>query len=82
MEERWGEVKSTQKQDKDRATKASNSNDETVLHILVGIGENYFVNEMLSLIEDVQLPKMINLDGSTTLYIAAIVGNTSNRAID
>ncbi|CAH1449313.1 unnamed protein product [Lactuca virosa] len=54
---------------------ASNSDGNTVLHIMVGIGFNYFVNEMLSLIDAKVLLKMQNQDGSTALHIAAIVGN-------
>ncbi|KAL7593252.1 hypothetical protein Lser_V15G33315 [Lactuca serriola] len=73
---RWWEVESTLKEDKAAATEAINSDGNTVLHIAVGIGRNFLVSEILSLIKHGKLLKMINLDGSTALHIAAIVGNT------
>ncbi|CAH1449317.1 unnamed protein product [Lactuca virosa] len=73
---RWWEVESTLKEDKAAATEAINSDGNTVLHIAVGIGRNFLVSEILSLIKPGKLPKMVNLDGSTALHIAAIVGNT------
>nr|KAJ0196873.1 hypothetical protein LSAT_V11C700362930 [Lactuca sativa] len=78
---RWWEVESTLKEDKAAATEAINSDGNTVLHIAVGIGRNFLVSEILSLIKHGKLLKMINLDGSTALHIAAIVGNTEAAMI-
>ncbi|CAH1449296.1 unnamed protein product [Lactuca virosa] len=65
------------KKDKHVITEPINSDGDTVLHIMVAIDINYFVNEMLSLIEDAKsLPEMKNKNGSTALHIAAMVGNT------
>ena len=61
--------------DKGAFTDATNSDGNTILHITVGLGRNNIVKEILQLIEEVNLPKMINLDGSTALHIAAIIGN-------
>ncbi|KAI3709218.1 hypothetical protein L2E82_38977 [Cichorium intybus] len=82
VQRRWQEVESTLKEDKAAAIEPINSDGNTVLHIAVGtLGRNYIVSEILSLIKDSQLPKMINLDGSTPLHIAAIVGNTQGAML-
>ncbi|XP_023741184.1 uncharacterized protein LOC111889280 [Lactuca sativa] len=75
-EQRWHDLESMIRKDNNVIAEARNSDGNTVLHIMVGIGFNYFVNEMLSLIKDAKLLlEMKNQDGSTALHIAAIVGN-------
>ncbi|CAH1449306.1 unnamed protein product [Lactuca virosa] len=44
---RWRKVESTLEQDKAAATEAINSDCNTVLHIAVGIGHNFLVNEIV-----------------------------------
>ncbi|XP_023741202.1 uncharacterized protein LOC111889297 [Lactuca sativa] len=75
VEYRWDDVESMINEDKGVITEAIDSDGNMILHIVVEMGSNYFVSEMLSKIEDVKLPKMKNKYGSTTLHIAAIVGN-------
>ncbi|KAL7591998.1 hypothetical protein Lser_V15G33308 [Lactuca serriola] len=78
---RWDHLESMIKKDKNLIIEPINSDGNTVLHIMVEIGFNYFVNEMLSLIKDAKLlPEMKNHDGSTALHIAALVGN--KRAVE
>lgn len=67
--------------DKGAFTDATNSDGNTILHITVGLGRNNIVKEILQLIKEVNLQKMVNLDGSTTLHIAAIVGNKEEATV-
>ncbi|XP_076904135.1 uncharacterized protein LOC143559443 [Bidens hawaiensis] len=71
----WSKVKSVLKRDVGLATEAVNSDGSTILHIAVGRGHNFLVKKLLSYINDEQVLKKRDFDGSTALDIAAIVGN-------
>ncbi|CAH1449284.1 unnamed protein product [Lactuca virosa] len=81
VEGRWDDVESMINEDEDVITEAIDSDDNRILHIVVGIGHNSFVSEMLSKIKDAKLPRMKNKNGSTALHIAAIVGNTEGAKL-
>ncbi|KAI3754481.1 hypothetical protein L1987_54265 [Smallanthus sonchifolius] len=53
-----------------------NSDDNTLLHIVVGISHNSLIMSILPLIPVNDLTEITNSNGSTVLHIAAIVGNT------
>ncbi|KAJ0805681.1 putative ankyrin repeat-containing domain, PGG domain, ankyrin repeat-containing domain superfamily [Helianthus annuus] len=61
--------------DKDLATEPISDDGSTILHFTVAIGRNDFVKRLFRYINDEQVLKQRDSDGSTTLHIAAIVGN-------
>ncbi|KAJ9536747.1 hypothetical protein OSB04_un000051 [Centaurea solstitialis] len=90
MEGNWSEVKAVLIKHRDAMKEPLNSDGNTILHLAVGIGHNQFVQNLLRFIEEKevkQAPEMRNLDeieevleirnvnGSTALHVAAIVGN-------
>nr|KAJ0196645.1 hypothetical protein LSAT_V11C700362770 [Lactuca sativa] len=81
VEGRWDDVESMINEDEDVITEAIDSDGNSILHIVVGIGHNSFVSEMLSKIKDIKLREMRNKNGSTALHIAAIVGNTEGAKL-
>ena len=52
-----------------------NDVDETMLHLAVGEGKNYFVQRLLNSIQNEELIEEKNYKGQTALHIAALVGN-------
>lgn len=79
MEGRLWEVETIVRGERKAIGEAINNDDETVLHILVRTGHNYFLRKLLNLIKDTDADKDIlkrkSSDGSTALHIAAITGN-------
>ncbi|KAJ9550921.1 hypothetical protein OSB04_014966 [Centaurea solstitialis] len=84
----WPAVESILNQDEDAAREALNSDNNTVLHLAVGIGRNCFTESLLRFIQKKEesekkrnldrrssILEMRNLNGSTALHVAAIVGN-------
>ncbi|MFS7920881.1 putative ankyrin repeat-containing domain-containing protein [Helianthus anomalus] len=73
----WWKAKSILKTNKKAATQAiTTANDNTILHIAVEMGHNYFVEKLLEFIEDEKDIETKNLNGRTALHVAAVVGNT------
>ncbi|XP_076908937.1 uncharacterized protein LOC143566034 [Bidens hawaiensis] len=58
-----------------------NSNGNTLLHILVGMGDDFLIKATLWRISDHDLTTIKNAEGSTVLHIAAIVGNPNAAKI-
>ncbi|CAI9262260.1 unnamed protein product [Lactuca saligna] len=82
VEGRWDDVKSMIDKQKVEITEAIDSDKNTILHLLVGIGHmNSSVHEVLSKINKAELHEMRNKNGSTALHIAAIVGNTEGAKL-
>ncbi|KAJ9550899.1 hypothetical protein OSB04_014944 [Centaurea solstitialis] len=83
----WPEVESMLKEGEDVEREALNSDKNTVLHLAVGIGHNDFIKDLLQFIQKKEesekiknldgssVLEMRNLNGSTALHVAAIVGN-------
>ncbi|KAJ0606792.1 putative ankyrin repeat-containing domain, PGG domain, ankyrin repeat-containing domain superfamily [Helianthus annuus] len=72
----WRKAKSILENNKFAATEAITANGNTILHVGVEMGHNYFVEKLLEFLEDVKDIEMKNDKGQTALHIAAIVGNT------
>ncbi|MFS7956322.1 putative ankyrin repeat-containing domain-containing protein [Helianthus anomalus] len=70
----WWKAKSILKIHKGAATHAITENGNTILHVAVEMGHNYFIEKLLELLneEDTEKP---NHMGQTALHIAAVVGN-------
>ncbi|GJX77331.1 ankyrin repeat-containing protein [Tanacetum coccineum] len=79
MEGSWWKAKAILKNHKDAATKVISNNGDTMLHLAVKEGKNYFVNQLLNFIKDEskiqKLLKHRNSEGNTALCTAAIVDN-------
>ncbi|KAI3709306.1 hypothetical protein L2E82_39066 [Cichorium intybus] len=71
----WWEVETILRNDTNAVGEVINNDGETLLHIAVGTGHNYFVRKLLDFIEGKEILKRRSLDGSTALHIAAITGN-------
>nr|GEU52172.1 reverse transcriptase domain-containing protein [Tanacetum cinerariifolium] len=75
LERHWWKAKSILKNNKGATTLAINDNGDTLLHLAVREGNNYFVKELLNFIKDEEQVENRNSYGHTALHIAAIVGN-------
>ncbi|KAM0036915.1 putative ankyrin repeat-containing domain, PGG domain, ankyrin repeat-containing domain superfamily [Helianthus debilis subsp. tardiflorus] len=72
----WRNAKSILKTNKNAATEAVTENGNTILHVAVEMGHNYFVEKLLEFLADGKDIETQNHKGRTALHIAAIVGNT------
>ncbi|KAK9071023.1 hypothetical protein SSX86_009591 [Deinandra increscens subsp. villosa] len=59
---------------KDAVTQVISENGNTMLHLAVEMGHNYFVEKLLNILEDEDIETK-NINGRTALHIAAMVGN-------
>ena len=75
MEGSWWKAKAILKNHKDAATKAICKNGDTILHLAVKEGKNYFVKQLLNFIKDAREIKIMNKRGRTALHTAVIVDN-------
>lgn len=91
LEGHWWKAKSILNNHEDAATLALSDNGDTLLHVAVREGNNYFLKKVLSIIDTgkqsiIETGKQsiidtgkqiekVNLEGHTALHIAAIVGN-------
>ncbi|KAJ9536762.1 hypothetical protein OSB04_un000066 [Centaurea solstitialis] len=87
MQGLWPVVEATLSEGEDSERETLNSDKNTVLHLAVGIGHNNFIKNLLRFIEKKEehekkrnldrssVLEMRNLNGSTALHVAAIVGN-------
>ncbi|KAI3701578.1 hypothetical protein L6452_26762 [Arctium lappa] len=78
MEGNWSAVKAILIKHKGVEREAINSDGNTILHLAVGIGHNDFVKNLLRFIKEEEVKEVLemrNVDGSTALHVAAIVGN-------
>ncbi|MFS7917535.1 putative ankyrin repeat-containing domain-containing protein [Helianthus anomalus] len=71
----WTKAKSILKGNKIAATEAITANGNTILHLAVEMGHNYFVEKLLEFLEDGEDIETQNDKGRTALHIAAMVGN-------
>ncbi|MFS7917544.1 putative ankyrin repeat-containing domain-containing protein [Helianthus anomalus] len=72
----WWKAKSILKIHKNAASDAITRDGNTILHLAVEMGHNYFVEKLLEFLEDgIYIEKRNNV-GRTALHIAAVVGNT------
>ncbi|PWA68237.1 Ankyrin repeat-containing protein [Artemisia annua] len=71
----WWRAQSILRKHKFPITRKINDVDETMLHIAVGEGKNYFVQKLLNSIQNEELIEEKNNKGQTALHIAALVGN-------
>ncbi|KAI7746973.1 hypothetical protein M8C21_018815 [Ambrosia artemisiifolia] len=72
----WRKAKSMLQNGEIAATEAIAANGNTILHIAVEMGHNYFVEELLEFLKTEEDIEKKNENGLTALHIAAIVGNT------
>ncbi|KAM0006823.1 putative ankyrin repeat-containing domain-containing protein [Helianthus debilis subsp. tardiflorus] len=72
----WWKAKYILRIDKSAATVAINENADTILHVAVEMGQNYFVEKLLEFLKDGKDIETQNSKGRTALHIAAMVGNT------
>ncbi|GJX25038.1 ankyrin repeat-containing protein [Tanacetum coccineum] len=75
LERHWWKAKSILKNNIGATTLAISDNGDTILHLAVREGNNYFVKELLNFIKDEEQVENRNSYGHTALHIAAIVGN-------
>ncbi|KAL9993870.1 putative ankyrin repeat-containing domain, PGG domain, ankyrin repeat-containing domain superfamily [Helianthus debilis subsp. tardiflorus] len=71
----WWKAKSILKIHKGAATKAVTENGNTILHVAVEMGHNYFVEKLLEFLKDGEDIGTKNNMGQTALHTAAVVGN-------
>nr|GEY41518.1 ankyrin repeat-containing protein [Tanacetum cinerariifolium] len=71
----WWRAQSILKKHRFKVTIKINNVDETMLHLAVGEGKNYFVQKLLNSIQNEELLEEKNNKGHTALHIAALVGN-------
>ncbi|KAJ0772800.1 putative ankyrin repeat-containing domain-containing protein [Helianthus annuus] len=76
MEGRWWKAKSILKHHKDAATKAICENGNTMLHLAVEMGHDYFVEQLLLFFKNGEEVEKKNNAGRTALHVAAQVDNT------
>ncbi|KAJ0800200.1 putative ankyrin repeat-containing domain-containing protein [Helianthus annuus] len=76
MEGRWWKAKSILKHHKDAATKAICENGNTMLHLAVEMGHDYFVEQLLLFFKNGEEVEQKNNAGRTALHVAAQVDNT------
>ncbi|KAM0036721.1 putative ankyrin repeat-containing domain, PGG domain, ankyrin repeat-containing domain superfamily [Helianthus debilis subsp. tardiflorus] len=70
----WWKAKAIMKIHKNAATQAITENGNTILHVAVEMGHNYFLEKLLELLESDHIETQ-NSTGRTALHIAAEVGN-------
>nr|GEY78043.1 hypothetical protein [Tanacetum cinerariifolium] len=75
LEGNWWKAKSILKRHKFPISKEINNDGDTMLHLAVAEGNNYFVQKLLQFIHDGKLIEKQNVNGQTALHVAAIVGN-------
>ncbi|PWA66970.1 Ankyrin repeat-containing protein [Artemisia annua] len=71
----WWRAQSILRKHRFEVTIKINNVDETMLHLAVGEGKNYFVQKLLNSIQNEELIEEKNSKGQTALHIAALVGN-------
>ncbi|MFS7940316.1 putative ankyrin repeat-containing domain-containing protein [Helianthus anomalus] len=71
----WWKAKSILKVNENAATEAVTANGNTILHLAVEMGHNYFVEKLLEFLKDEEGIETQNNKGRTALYSAARVGN-------
>lgn len=71
----WWKAKEILKTCEDAATERISDNGNTMLHLAVGMGQNYFVENLLNFIKKGKDIEKKNSVGQTALHIAAIVDN-------
>lgn len=75
VEGSWWKAKAILKNHRDAATNPISEDGNTMLHLAVGLGQNYFLENLLNFIDNgVDIEKQ-NSDGQTALHIAAIIDN-------
>ncbi|KAI7757481.1 LOW QUALITY PROTEIN: hypothetical protein M8C21_019272 [Ambrosia artemisiifolia] len=73
----WWKAKSILKNNKKAASEAvTNANGNTILHIAIEMGHNYFLEKLLNFLKDGKDIEKQNSKGQTALHIAAAIGNT------
>ncbi|GKB66389.1 ankyrin repeat-containing protein [Tanacetum coccineum] len=72
----WWRAQSILRRNRYEITIKINNVGETMLHLAVGEGKNYFVQKLLNSIQNEELLEEKNNKGQTALHIAALVGNT------
>nr|GEV86929.1 ankyrin repeat-containing protein [Tanacetum cinerariifolium] len=72
----WWRAKSILRRNRYEITIKINDVGETMLHLAVREGKNYFVQRLLNSIQCEELIEEKNIKGQTALHIAALVGNT------
>nr|GEV30152.1 ankyrin repeat-containing protein [Tanacetum cinerariifolium] len=75
LEGHWWKAKSILKNNTGAATLVISDNGDTLLHVAVREGKNYFLKKLLNIIDIREHIKEVNSEGHTALHIAAIVGN-------
>ncbi|KAJ9536771.1 hypothetical protein OSB04_un000075 [Centaurea solstitialis] len=81
-EDSWSDLKCTLEKHEGAVKDEINSNKDTILHLVVAsiYASDNFIKSLLDFIKDDEVKEVLekqNVDGSTALHIAAIVGNTS-----
>ena len=71
----WWEAKAILQNHKDAVTEGLDHCGNTMLHIAVAQGHNYFVEKLLNFIEDGEQIETINSNGLTALHIASFFDN-------
>ncbi|GKE82525.1 ankyrin repeat-containing protein [Tanacetum coccineum] len=71
----WWRAQSILRRYKFEITAKINNVGETMLHLAVEEGNNYFVQKLLNSIQNEELIEVKNNTGQTALHIAALVGN-------
>ncbi|PWA59555.1 Ankyrin repeat-containing protein [Artemisia annua] len=74
-ERNWWRAQSILRKHRFEVTIKINNVDETMLHLAVGEGKNYFIQKLLISIQNEELIEEKNIKGQTALHIAALVGN-------
>ncbi|KAM0017486.1 putative ankyrin repeat-containing domain, PGG domain, ankyrin repeat-containing domain superfamily [Helianthus debilis subsp. tardiflorus] len=72
----WWKAKSILKIHRNAATEVIHPNGNTILHIAVEMGDNYFVEKLLEFLKDREVIEKKNRNGLTALHLAALLGNT------
>ncbi|PWA39889.1 Ankyrin repeat-containing protein [Artemisia annua] len=72
---RWWEAKGILKNNKDMAKEVISRNGNTMLHLAVVKGQNYFLEKLLNFLDDGEQIEKKNSYGRTALHIAAITDN-------
>ncbi|KAI7731201.1 hypothetical protein M8C21_011632 [Ambrosia artemisiifolia] len=71
----WWKVKAILKINKNAATEPITPNGNTILHLAVEMGHNYFVEQLLDFFKDGNDIEKTNNKGRTALHIAVLAGN-------
>ncbi|GKB50717.1 ankyrin repeat-containing protein [Tanacetum coccineum] len=71
----WSRAQSILRRNRYEITIKINNVGETMLHLAVGEGKNYFIQKLLNSEQNEELIEDKNNDGRTALHIAALVGN-------